>query len=180
VGGITPPTYSHTQRTVYNCCIDICERTRYVGTGRGLLSSITPCNLVLYVVFEPLTNRGVLLSTLLQDILHPSHHLLNVLLQISNKKKSVLEKLASSILTTQGVSENVHAHCREDLMSHILDFPSISAYAMCFELNDRSVSEHLSDCSSGMAYNSSTIEVLLGRKSSGSGLDRRKVSNTAK
>jgi hypothetical protein len=37
--------------------------------------------------------RGVLLSTLLQDILHPSHHLLNVLLQIayklglSNKKK---------------------------------------------------------------------------------------------
>jgi hypothetical protein len=27
----------------------------------------------------------VLLSTLLQDILHPSHHLLNVLLQIANK-----------------------------------------------------------------------------------------------
>jgi hypothetical protein len=36
-------------------------------------------------VSEPLTNRGVLLSTLLQDILHPSHHLLNVLLQIANK-----------------------------------------------------------------------------------------------
>jgi hypothetical protein len=34
---------------------------------------------------EPLTNIGVLLSTLLQDILHPSHHLLNVLLQIANK-----------------------------------------------------------------------------------------------
>jgi hypothetical protein len=36
-------------------------------------------------VSEPLINRGVLLSTLLQDILHPSHHLLNVLLQIANK-----------------------------------------------------------------------------------------------
>jgi hypothetical protein len=29
--------------------------------------------------------RGVLLSTLLLAILHPSHHLLNVLLQIANK-----------------------------------------------------------------------------------------------
>jgi hypothetical protein len=36
-------------------------------------------------VSELLTNRGVLLSTLLQDILHPSHHLLNVLLEIANK-----------------------------------------------------------------------------------------------
>jgi hypothetical protein len=36
-------------------------------------------------VSEALTNRGVLLSTLLQDILHLSHHLLNVLLQIANK-----------------------------------------------------------------------------------------------
>jgi hypothetical protein len=36
-------------------------------------------------VSEPLTNRGILLSTLLQDILHPSHHLLNVLLKIANK-----------------------------------------------------------------------------------------------
>jgi hypothetical protein len=36
-------------------------------------------------VSEPLTNRGVLLSTLLQDILYLSHHLLNVLLQIANK-----------------------------------------------------------------------------------------------
>jgi hypothetical protein len=34
---------------------------------------------------EPLTNRGVLLSTLLKDILHTSHHLLNILLQIANK-----------------------------------------------------------------------------------------------
>jgi hypothetical protein len=32
-----------------------------------------------------ITNRGVLLSTLLHAILHPSHHLLNVLLQIANK-----------------------------------------------------------------------------------------------
>jgi hypothetical protein len=45
----------------------------------------------------PVTNRGALLSTLLQDILHSSHHLLNVrvLLQIANKlgisnKKSLL------------------------------------------------------------------------------------------
>jgi hypothetical protein len=36
-------------------------------------------------VSEPLANRGVLLSTLLQDILRPSHHLLNVLLQIAKK-----------------------------------------------------------------------------------------------
>jgi hypothetical protein len=34
---------------------------------------------------EPLTNRGVLLNTLLQDILNPSHHLPNVFLQIANK-----------------------------------------------------------------------------------------------
>jgi hypothetical protein len=34
---------------------------------------------------EPLTYRGVLLSTLLQDILRPSNHLLNVLLQAANK-----------------------------------------------------------------------------------------------
>jgi hypothetical protein len=37
------------------------------------------------MVSEPLTNRGVLLSTLLQDILNSFHHLLNVLLQIANK-----------------------------------------------------------------------------------------------
>jgi hypothetical protein len=36
-------------------------------------------------VSEPLTNRGVLLSTLRHAILHPSHHLLNVLIQIANK-----------------------------------------------------------------------------------------------
>jgi hypothetical protein len=36
-------------------------------------------------VSEPLTNRGVLLSTLLHAIIHPSHHLLNVLLQTANK-----------------------------------------------------------------------------------------------
>jgi hypothetical protein len=34
---------------------------------------------------EPQIQRRVLLSTLLQDILHPSHYLLNVLLQIANK-----------------------------------------------------------------------------------------------
>jgi hypothetical protein len=34
----------------------------------------------------------VLLSTLLQDILHPSHHLLNVLLQIANKLDLHLKK----------------------------------------------------------------------------------------
>jgi hypothetical protein len=40
-----------------------------------------------------LTTRGVLLNTLLQDILNPSHHLLNVFLQIANKvgiKKNVI------------------------------------------------------------------------------------------
>jgi hypothetical protein len=47
-------------------------------------------------VSEPLTNKGVLLSTLLQDILHPSHYLLNVLLQVANKlgiltKKNLLQ-----------------------------------------------------------------------------------------
>jgi hypothetical protein len=35
-------------------------------------------------VSEPLTYRAVLLSTLLQDILNTSHHLLNVLLQLEN------------------------------------------------------------------------------------------------
>jgi hypothetical protein len=51
-------------------------------------------------VSEPLTNRGVLLSTLLQDILHPSHHLLTVFLQIANKlglsnKKNKVNNLKS-------------------------------------------------------------------------------------
>jgi hypothetical protein len=54
-------------------------------------------------VSEPLTNRGVLLSTLLQDILHPSHNLLNVLLHIANKlglsnKKKVILTFGLSLL----------------------------------------------------------------------------------
>jgi hypothetical protein len=36
-------------------------------------------------MIQPLTNRGVLLSTLLQDISHITNQLLNVLLQIANK-----------------------------------------------------------------------------------------------
>jgi hypothetical protein len=40
-------------------------------------------------VSEPLTYRGVLLSTLLQVILNTSHHLLNVLLQTANNYNSV-------------------------------------------------------------------------------------------
>jgi hypothetical protein len=39
---------------------------------------------------------GVLLSTLLQDILNPSHHLLNVLLQIANKFGLYLKKKVPS------------------------------------------------------------------------------------
>jgi hypothetical protein len=38
-----------------------------------------------HTVSEPLTNRGVLVSTLLQDILNSFHHLPNVLLQIASK-----------------------------------------------------------------------------------------------
>jgi hypothetical protein len=64
---------------------------------------------ILHTVSEPLTNRGVLLSTLLQDILHPSHHLLNVLLQIANKLGLYAKKINSfhtfkvltSVLTPQ-------------------------------------------------------------------------------
>jgi hypothetical protein len=41
---------------------------------------------------EPLTNRGVLLSIPLQDVLHPSHSLLNVLLQIANNWVPVTKK----------------------------------------------------------------------------------------
>jgi hypothetical protein len=55
-------------------------------------------------VSEPLTNRRVLQSSLLQDILHPSHYLLNVLLQtanklgISNKKNVSTKKLLNGFL----------------------------------------------------------------------------------
>jgi hypothetical protein len=56
-------------------------------------------------VSEPLTNRGVLLSTLLQDILHPSHHLLNVLLQTENKLGLSNKKKISD--TTQAVKWNL-------------------------------------------------------------------------
>jgi hypothetical protein len=47
-------------------------------------------------VSEPLTNRGVLLSTLLHVILHPSHHLLSVLLQIANKLGLSKKKISLS------------------------------------------------------------------------------------
>jgi hypothetical protein len=45
----------------------------------------------------------VLLSTLLQDILHPSHHMLNVLLQIANKlgpsnKKKLISEVREVLL----------------------------------------------------------------------------------
>jgi hypothetical protein len=46
----------------------------------------------------------LLLCTLLQDILHPSHHLLNVLLQIASKlglrakKKKLMKKSAATAL----------------------------------------------------------------------------------
>jgi hypothetical protein len=58
-----------------------------------------------HTVSEPLTYREVLLSTLLQDILNTSHHLLNVLLQIANKlvqnKKKILVGAPLRLLTAQ-------------------------------------------------------------------------------
>jgi hypothetical protein len=48
-----------------------------------------------------LTNSGVLLSTLLQDILHPSHHLLNVLLQSANKMDLSNKKKKPLLVTEQ-------------------------------------------------------------------------------
>jgi hypothetical protein len=45
-----------------------------------------------YKYFICSNNRGVLLSTLLHAILHPSHHLLNVLLQIANKLGSLTKR----------------------------------------------------------------------------------------
>jgi hypothetical protein len=53
---------------------------------------------------EPLTNRGVLPSTLLQDILNSSHHLLNVLLQIANKLGLSNKKKSHVRLTTSYVT----------------------------------------------------------------------------
>jgi hypothetical protein len=59
---------------------------RPVRTSAILLKcSCILCDPLSSPVSEPLTNRGVLLSTLLHAILHPSHHLLTVLLQIANK-----------------------------------------------------------------------------------------------
>jgi hypothetical protein len=71
---------------------------------------------------EPLTNRGVLLGTLLQDILHPSHHLLNVFLQIANKlgikkkiscKQAAVRRLGTVIRRTlgHGCSSTVPTTC---------------------------------------------------------------------
>jgi hypothetical protein len=51
----------------------------------GVQTCALPISPLPHTVSEPLTNRGVLLSTLLQDILNSSHQLLNELLQIANK-----------------------------------------------------------------------------------------------
>jgi hypothetical protein len=58
-------------------------RLSALRTRRTLL----PRNIIIFMflVLITLTIRGVLLSTLPHAILHPSHHLLNVLLQIANK-----------------------------------------------------------------------------------------------
>jgi hypothetical protein len=54
--------------------------SRYLVTGvvKLLVERSLPSNATLILIL-------MLLSTLLQDILHPSHHLLNVLIQIANK-----------------------------------------------------------------------------------------------
>jgi hypothetical protein len=59
--------------------MEICQASRQILFFLSQPSPLSP------PVSEPLTNRGVLLSTLLHAILHPSHHLLNILLQIANK-----------------------------------------------------------------------------------------------
>jgi hypothetical protein len=55
--------------------------------------------------FRTLINGGVLLSILLHAILHPSHHLMNVLLQIANKlglsNKKKQKKIISKGLTNK-------------------------------------------------------------------------------
>jgi hypothetical protein len=68
------------------------------------------------------TNRGVLLSTLLHAILHPSHHLLNVLLQTANKldlsnKKNrwyeiglIYEYIVHQLTVSN--TDNVHTVCK--------------------------------------------------------------------
>jgi hypothetical protein len=60
-------------------------RRSYIMWPNAVLRFMLITSPLPHAVSEPLTNRGVLLSTLLQDILNTSHHLLNVLLQIANK-----------------------------------------------------------------------------------------------
>jgi hypothetical protein len=73
-------------------------------------------------VSKPLINRGVLLSTLLQDILHPSHHLLNVLLQITNKLGlSNKKKTSVQFISPQSDSLSCRWSLLEKFFFQILD-----------------------------------------------------------
>jgi hypothetical protein len=51
------------------------------------------------------------MSTLLQDILHPSHHLLNVLLQIANKL-GLSNKKKNGVLTEKPEGSRPLGRCR--------------------------------------------------------------------
>jgi hypothetical protein len=57
------------------CLIDLCYIPVILVCKFQFVSFLSPLP---HTVSEPLTNRAVLLSSLLQDSLHPSHHLLNV------------------------------------------------------------------------------------------------------
>jgi hypothetical protein len=67
------------------------------------------------LVSKPLLT-GVLLSTLLHAFLHPSHHLLNVLLQIANKlglskKKVIWRNHHSVVISYSCLKLSVQLHC---------------------------------------------------------------------
>jgi hypothetical protein len=99
---------------------------------------------ILFVNFEytvPLTNRGVLLSTLLQDILHPSHHLLNVLLQTANKlglslKKKLFrlsQKIKVKIKTEwYNFTRELDIKIKEDCYCHEMQLLMIWGYTMIY------------------------------------------------
>jgi hypothetical protein len=82
---------AHSAARLLRICPDHWEMPTVCFESRSWIKDL---QVLSHTVSEPLTNRGVLLSTLLQDILNPSHHLLNVFLQIANKlgiKKTIAE-----------------------------------------------------------------------------------------
>jgi hypothetical protein len=88
----------------------------------------------------------VLLSTLLQDTFHPSHHLLNVLLQIanklglSNKKKNVYffysDDGSDMFFQNIGFTIPKQCHITEDgiLLSHSRENPKSYVYNDCLPI----------------------------------------------